>query len=377
MGELVDIAKGRKPSNILDQAAPGSSRLIQIGDLRSDEKILYTNDRSGVSVGTTDICIAWDGANAGTVGYDLIGVIGSTIARLRPREPNNIVTPYLGRFLQAKFRELNGGSYGATIPHVSRDRLLALKLPIPHVGEQNRITAMLDKADGIRARRRAALTLTDNFVRAAFDEMFGDLAINSRDWPTKQLGELLSDGPQNGLYRHSSDYGSGTPILRIDSFYNGAAADLSSLKRVRIDSDTLARWSLRDHDIVINRVNSLEYLGKSALIRYMAEPTVFESNMMRMSVKPEIEPLFILHHLQNSFVTHQIRSRARTAVNQSSINQTDVCELVMRVPPKAQQTAYRVLAERAGIISQSLSSALSESDSLYASLADRAFNGEL
>jgi type I restriction enzyme S subunit len=100
--------------------------------------------------------------------------------------------------------------------------------------------------------------------------------------PPASLGDSIVGGPQNGLYKHSSSYGEGTPILRIDGFYGGLIDDAASLKRLRLTSEELEKYRLRPDDIVINRVNSPEYLGKSALVPFMKEPTVFESNMMRL-----------------------------------------------------------------------------------------------
>jgi type I restriction enzyme S subunit len=241
-----------------------------------------------------------------------------------------------------------------------------------------RIAAILDKADSIRAKRREALAQADALLRATFVELFGDLVANPKDWDTLPIADIVADGPQNGLYRHSSEYGSGTPILRIDSFYDGRTKDLSALKRVRIDEETIARWALRPDDMVINRVNSLEYLGKSAIIPLLAEPTVFESNMMRFAVnRSVIEPGFLIDQLQTAYVQRQIRQRARPAVNQSSINQDDVKSFEVRVPPVRVQQKYIAAAKRIERFGEVARAALFDADALYASLAQRAFRGEL
>ena len=82
IGDIVAIAKGRKAQKVFEEKLPNAVRYIQIEDLRTDNKIQYTADTNGIFVSGSDLCIAWDGANAGTVGYGLSGMIGSTIARL-------------------------------------------------------------------------------------------------------------------------------------------------------------------------------------------------------------------------------------------------------------------------------------------------------
>ena len=78
--------------------------------------------------------------------------------------------------------------------------------------------------------------------------------------------------------------GTGTPILRIDGFYDGVVTGLTTLKRVRVTDEEQSLYGLHPGEIVINRVNSREYLGKSAQIPFLSEPIVFESNMMRFDI---------------------------------------------------------------------------------------------
>ena len=102
-------------------------------------------------------------------------------------------------------------------------------------------------------------------------------------WTNAKLGDFVTDGPTNGLYRPSSDYGlDGTPIIRIDSFDGGFIHNLHLLRRVRISPLEIKRYQLSTSDILINRVNSLSHIGKAAIVPCLAETTVFESNMMRL-----------------------------------------------------------------------------------------------
>ncbi len=98
------------------------------------------------------------------------------------------------------------------------------------------------------------------------------------------LGDVMSEDPKNGLYKHSSAYGSGTPILRINDFTNDGDIVNSASSRVITDASENRLYALRKDDIVTNRVNSLSHIGKTALIGELPEPMVFESNMMRFRV---------------------------------------------------------------------------------------------
>jgi type I restriction enzyme, S subunit len=199
-----------------------------------------------------------------------------------------------------------------------RDTFLDLPVPLPSWNDQDRIVTTLDRTDAIRAKRRESIEILDNLAWSIFLDMFGDPTTNSLKWPVKPLGEFITDGPQNGLYKPSSAYGEGTPIVRIDSFYSGVITKIDSLKRVTVESGERNSYSLSPGDILINRVNSPQHLGKSALVPPLIEPTIFESNMMRFRVDEcKVLPRFIVQLLQSDHIKKQIATRAKHAINQS------------------------------------------------------------
>jgi type I restriction enzyme S subunit len=128
----------------------------------------------------------------------------------------------------------------------------------------------------------------------------------------------------------------------------------------------------------VNRVNSREYLGKSALIPELAELTVFESNLMRFAVDEcAIEPRYLINVLQTSSLRNQILRAAKDAVNQSSINQQDVTDLMIHLPPLDLQREFVGRVEAVDKLRASHRASLAELDALFASLQHRAFRGEL
>lgn len=265
-----------------------------------------------------------------------------------------------------------------TFKEISKSAISAFEIPLPPPSEQRRITALLDWSDALRARRTSADQLAGTILPSLFGCMFGEPLDNPRGWQVVPLGELIAEGPQNGLYKPKSDYGEGTPILRIDGFYDGHISDLQALQRVRLSEDEQSKYALRVDDIVINRVNSEEYLGKSALVRELLEPTVFESNMMRFSVDEErIHPLFLINHLQTPAIKAQILQKAKRAINQASINQGDVQSFSILLPPLELQEAFAARAQRVERIIRRQARSRESLDVLFHTLLHRAFSGEL
>ncbi len=248
-------------------------------------------------------------------------------------------------------------------------------VPVPSLVEQRRIVDLLTRAEGIVRLRREAQQKAAELIPAIFSDMFGDPATNAKRWPVQPLGELLANGPNNGLYKHKSAYGSGTPILRIDAFYDGVVQDLGQLKRVRLDDENeQRRFALSEGDIVINRVNSPEYLGKSALIPPLTEPTVFESNMMRFTVNRSLVlPGFVIALLQQPASRRHFLANAKHAINQSSINQQDVKSLPVMLPPMQLQQSFARRVQSAESILTQQADALAKAQAAFNALLDRAF----
>jgi type I restriction enzyme, S subunit len=274
--------------------------------------------------------------------------------------------------------QIAGYATGTTRSRISRGNLGKVKIPEVPLPEQRRIAEILDKADALRAKRRAALAELDILTQSIFLDMFGDPATNPKGWPVATLGELINVGPQNGIYKPSSDYGTGTLIIRIDAFYDGVVTGLNNLKRVRLTDQEISLYGLRPDEVVINRVNSREYLGKSALITDFSEPVVFESNIMRLGVDPAwLDAVFLIHLLQTGHVRSHILRSAKDAVNQSSINQQDVKGIPVILPPLPLQQMFALHLRSAKALAERQRAARMTLDSLCSSLQNLAFLGRL
>ncbi|EHE01470.1 type I restriction-modification enzyme 1, S subunit [Streptococcus pneumoniae GA17227] len=85
LGEILSLKKGKKATVLAEQTTL-SQRYIQIDDLRNNNNLKFTESLNMTEALPDDILIAWDGANAGTVGYGLSGAVGSTITVLKKNE---------------------------------------------------------------------------------------------------------------------------------------------------------------------------------------------------------------------------------------------------------------------------------------------------
>jgi type I restriction enzyme S subunit len=266
---------------------------------------------------------------------------------------------------------------GANYPAVSDRIIKQSKIPLPPLAEQQKIASILDAADSLRQKDQQLIEKYTALSQSLFLEMFGDPKVNPNNWPLTALGKIIEEGPQNGLYKPSGDYGTGTPIIRIDSFHN-SVVELSKLKRVRVSEGELSKFEIFEGDFVLNRVNSPSHLGKCGLVSKVKERMVFESNMMRIKFnKSMVNNTFMLSILSSKYLKHQILNSSKDAVNQSSINQKDVNSFEIPLPPIELQNQFAELIQAIEAQKKQAQASLEKSAALFNSLLQRAFKGEL
>ena len=289
------------------------------------------------------VMIALTGATAGKVGYLNFAACGNqSITGILPCGALN--QRYLFYYLISQRHKILADCVGGAQAHISQGYVKNIKVPVLSLVEQEQVVEVLTQLNNIISMRRKEIGLLDTLVKFRFVELFGDPYVNPLKWKRLKIKDAVTIEPQNGLYKPQSDYvadGTGTPILRIDGFYNGRVTDFGSLKRLKCSGMEQQRYLLLEDDIVINRVNSIEYLGKCAHIKGLLEDTVYESNMMRMHFDPEhYNPVYICKLLCSQYIYDQIVNHAKKAVNQASINQKDVLDFNIYQPPLELQNQF-------------------------------------
>jgi len=201
------------------------------------------------------------------------------------------------------------------------------------------------------------------------------------EWIWTNLAHLAISGPQNGLYLPKSEYGSGTPILRIDDYQIGWSRSAEELQKVEAEEDDVQKYSLNVGDLVINRVNSVSHLGKCLLIEERNVPSLFESNMMRLRPTSLGSRRYLAFFLQSARGRRLLIRNAKHAVNQASINQSDVKGTPVPLPPgEEQEEIVRRIRQRLDKIdemAQHVERAGERLEHLDRSVLAKAFRGEL
>ncbi len=348
-----------------------------------DGDVLFSHINSPTHLGKTAI---FSGGNVLYHGINL----------LRIQVNRELITPaifdFACKFLRYKGEFSLRAQHAVNQSSLNQSKLAAFPISLPPLAEQKRIADKLDtvltRVDAVNTRLVRVAPLLKRFrqsvLAAAFTGRLTNVAATAlpSSWQTVTLGSLITHGPKNGLYKPSSAYGDGFRILRIDSFYDGKVSDWGGLRLLSVDSSELKQFGLKNGDIVINRVNSIEYLGKCALIEGLQGECVFESNMMKFRLSSELaNPHFVRAWLCSEDARTQIVGKAKHAVNQASINQSDVCSLKLQLPPLSEQTEIVRRVETLFAFADRLEARLAQAQTaatrLTPALLAKAFRGEL
>ena len=246
---------------------------------------------------------------------------------------------------------LEAATTGQAYPAVRSSDVASYTLPLPPRAEQRAIAAVLDSIDEAIERTEAVIAATEQLRDSLLHELLTrgvpgwhtawrdmpGIGTIPADWDVVRLGEVLEEGPTNGIYKPESEYGSGVWLIRIDDFVPGALVKTAGFQRIQVTEEEVARYAVRRGDILINRVNSLSHIGKSVLLPQFNEPVLFESNMMKLGVRSDVYAEFaaIVLLAQNS--RSYFASRAKKAVQQVSINQQDVAQMPFPLLPLPEQ----------------------------------------
>ena len=240
-----------------------------------------------------------------------------------------VLPEYVYWWLKGSKQRAESLASGTTFLEISGANAKKLPIPMVSLARQHEIVAEIEKQfsrlDEAVANLQRVKANLKRYKDSVYAEVFGNK-------PNCTLGDLIDEGPQNGLYLPKEMYGEGVPILRIDDYQTAWIRPLVELRRVKATQDQIATWALREDDLVVNRVNSMTHLGKCALVPASLAGTVFESNMMRMRLKTEVSPKYVEHYLSSRLGKTRLTENAKWAVNQASINQKDVRATPIFIP---------------------------------------------
>ena len=250
-------------------------------------------------------------------------------------------------------------------------------LALPPLAEQRRIAEVLDRAEALRAKRRAALAQLDSLTQSLFLDLFGDTRKESKH-PQRVLDECAE--VVSGIAKGRKLDGKKkveAPYLRVANVQAGFL-NLSEIKTIEALPSEVAELALKPGDVVLTEGGDHDKLGRGAMWDGQIEGCIHQNHVFR--VRPNdslLLPRFFHEFLQMPAARAYFLRCAKRTTNLASINMTQLRALPVPLPPISLQREFarRVTAVEALKTAQRAS--LAELDALFATLQHRAFKGEL
>ena len=259
------------------------------------------------------------------------------------------------------------------VPHINLEILKSFPVILPPLPEQRRIAAILDKADAIRRKREEAIRLTEELLRSTFLKMFGDPATAPAK-PLAGLAEVVS-GVTKG--RKLNGQAVTVPYLRVANVQDGFL-NLDEIKMIEALPDEVEALALKPGDIVMTEGGDHDKLGRGAIWTGLVLNCIHQNHVFRVRVnRQHILPDYFAAYLRTNQAKRYFLRCAKKTTNLASINMTQLRGLPVPVPSVRLQQKFQDAAKAINGISAARKQAVADAQSLFGSLVQRAFLGEL
>ena len=366
------------------------SKFLRITDIQNDtvnwSSVPYCqineNDFEKYKLIDKDIVFARTGATTGKsylVCEPPKAIAASYLIRLRLKDPT-IDAKFISKYFQTQeyWDNISSGISGSAQGGFNASKLSELVIPLPPLSEQKRIVAILDEAfEGIdRAIRNTEKNLSN--ARELFESYLNSIfSQKGEGWEEKKL-EDICEKVEYGSSAKSLAEGE-IAVLRMGNIQNGAI-DWSNLVYTN-DQEEINKYLLKYNDVLFNRTNSDEHVGKTAI--YKGEmPAIFAGYLIKIHRKEELIDADFLNFYLNSPIAREYgKSIMSRSVNQANINGTKLKGYPISIPSLSIQkqivkklSFLRTETQRLENIYRQKIAALKE---LKQSILQKAFTGEL
>ncbi len=320
------------------------------------------------------ILIALYGATVGRVAIlQTPATTNQAVCHLIP-DVNKADTQYLFYALRAKLPEFITQRVGGAQPNISQEIVKDTKIFLPPLVEQKRIAAILCKADAIRRKRAEAIRLADEFLKALFLDMFGDPPTNPKGWPQCTIRDMLSE------VRYGCNKKAGTtgnyPMLRMGNITYEGNWDFSSLKHIHLSKDEETKYLVFKDDILFNRTNSKELVGKTAVYQ-KEKPMAYAGYLVRARTNENSNPEYISAFINSNYGKSVLRHMCKNIVGMANINAQEFQNITILNPPLSQQNIFADIVYKCRAYKTKLNQGRHTSNLLFSSLVQQAFRGDL
>ena len=225
----------------------------------------------------------------------------------------------------------------SSVDSVRMEMIAGMRIPLPPLPEQRAIATALSDVDGLIGALDALIEKKRAIKQAAMQQLLTGkkrLPGFAGEWETKQLGDHAT------LIRNGTTYVAslrdGVPITRIETISSGFV-DFSKVGYAKY-SKVVESYKLQPGDILYSHINSIDHIGKVALVSDVQE-LYHGMNLLMIRSGNNTNSKWLFYVLNSDFSRNWARSIAKQAVSQASINTKEIKTFSIPTPPLPEQTA--------------------------------------
>lgn len=262
---------------------------------------------------------------------------------------------------------------GSAQPQITGESLKTVEIPLPPLDAQKKIADILDKADTLRRKDAELIKKYDELAQSIFIDMFGDPVTNPKGWEIKKLSEVcfkITDGTHQSP--KFQDYG--IPFIFVSNIVNNNINYKTNTYISEEEYSVLSRRTpIEVGNILLTTVGSY---GNPAIIHSL-NPFAFQRHIAFIQPNHElINYKFLFAQLKSDSVKRQIDKKVR-GVAQKTLNLSDLKNIEIWLPNLELQNLFGCILDNTNEIMDTVTYCVDNSEQLFQSLLQRAFNGEL
>ena len=236
-----------------------------------------------------------------------------------------------------------GGNKAVMGLTLNKATLSEMEIELPTIEEQREIASILDQLDAIIEKRHDELNMIEQLVKSRFIELFGDPIANQFGWDTTNIGAIVTE-VRYGTSRPAVENGN-YPYLRMNNLTFDGHLDLKDLKRIDIPEEEIEKCIVRKGDVLFNRTNSVELVGKTCVFD-LDEEMVIAGYIIRVRLGQKMIPTVFSAFMNSQPIKELFRGMAKGAVNQANINAQELQSIRIYLPPIDLQEQFAAFVEQ-------------------------------
>ena len=382
LGEVCTIVSGSTPKTSVTSYWDGNIKWITPAELNEDTFYIMDSVRHITEEGKEKTGLSY--LPTGTVILSSRAPIGKTAIAGCKMCCNQgfknlicsdaIYNEYLYFFLKSKTDYLNSLGRGATFKEISKSIVENIEIPLPEVNQQKEIAEKFKKLEQLISLRKQQLAKLDELVKAQFVEMFGDVLLNSMQWPEKTLENMadIVSGITKGRKTAEADLQE-VPYMAVSNVKDGYI-DWTTVKTILATRQEIEQYRLMPDDILMTEGGDPDKVGRGAIIKVPLKNSIHQNHIFRVRLdEQEILPSFFAEYLRHQKAKRYFLGCAKQTTGIASINMRQLRALPTLVPPLSLQKQFAAFVERVDQQKQTVQQSLEKLELLKKALMQEYF----